>query len=137
MLARVGSLVTDYSAHRESSLRPFDTLSSLVAKIFDNKSVQITSSITVGSGGSPVDSRALSAGEKQVLSFLAYNVFYQNAVFVIDEPELSLHADWQRLLFPVLLSQENNNQFIIASHSPFIYAKYPDKELRLGPVVGE
>jgi predicted ATP-dependent endonuclease of OLD family len=55
-------------------------------------------------------------------------------VFIIDEPELSLHADWQRLLFPVLLSQGSKNQFIVATHSPFIYAKYPDHEISLGRV---
>ena len=53
------------------------------------------------------------------------------SVIFIDEPELSLHVDWQRLLFPKLLSQSTNNQFIVATHSPFIYSKYPDKELLL------
>jgi predicted ATP-binding protein involved in virulence len=43
-----------------------------------------------------------------------------------------LHVDWQRQLFPTLLSQGISNQFIIATHSPFIYSKYPDKEILLG-----
>jgi predicted ATPase len=64
-----------------------------------------------------------------MLSFIAYNAFYRDAVFFIDEPELSLHVDWQRQLFPTLMSQEASNQFIIATHSPFIYSKYPDKEI--------
>ena len=64
-----------------------------------------------------------------MLSFLAYNAFYQDTIFIIDEPELSLHVDWQRILFPTLLKQNSSNQFIVATHSPFIYAKYPDKEL--------
>ena len=55
----------------------------------------------------------------------------QNAIFIIDEPELSLHVDWQRQLFPTLLKQGTSNQFIVATHSPFIYSKYPDKELML------
>ena len=71
----------------------------------------------------------LSAGEKQMLSFLCYNFFFDNSVIFIDEPELSLHTDWQRLLFPTLLKQQKNNQFIIATHSPFIYSKYEDKEI--------
>lgn len=136
-LTQVQELVTRYSQHRESSLRPFDTLSRLVARVFADKSIRITSSITLGSSENAVDSPSLSAGEKQVLSFLAYNVFFRNAVFIIDEPELSLHADWQRMLFPVLLSQGNGNQFIIASHSPFIYSKYPDKEVRLSVETGD
>ena len=67
-----------------------------------------------------------------MLSFLCYNAFSENTVIFIDEPELSLHVDWQRLLLPTLLEQETGNQFFIATHSPFIYAKYPDKEIPLG-----
>jgi len=66
-----------------------------------------------------------------MLSFICYNAFAQNSVLIIDEPELSLHADWQRLLFPTLLQQQTSNQFIVATHSPFIYSKFSDKELML------
>ncbi|PHX34475.1 hypothetical protein AO284_21935 [Pseudomonas sp. NZIPFR-PS2] len=55
----------------------------------------------------------------------------------IDEPELSLHVDWQRQLYPILQSQESGNQFIFATHSPFIYGKYPDKEVSIGNDKGE
>ncbi|WP_404977927.1 AAA family ATPase [Agrobacterium tumefaciens] len=55
----------------------------------------------------------------------------------IDEPELSLHVDWQRQLFPLLLSQQQSNQFIIATHSPFIYSKYPDREVVVDPDRGD
>lgn len=53
-----------------------------------------------------------------------------------DEPELSLHIDWQRRLFPTLLEQATSNQFFVATHSPFIYSKYPDKEFLLGEGYG-
>jgi predicted ATPase len=72
-----------------------------------------------------------------MLSFIAYNAFYRDAVFFIDEPELSLHVDWQRQLFSILLSQQTSNQFVIATHSPFIYSKYPDKELLIDPSRGD
>lgn len=71
----------------------------------------------------------LSAGEKQMLSFICYNAFYNNTIFFIDEPELSLHVDWQRRLFLTLNQQNPSNQFIITTHSPFIYSKYPEKEV--------
>ena len=79
-----------------------------------------------------IASDKLSSGEKQMLSFLCYNAFSENTAIFIDEPELSLHVDWQRLLLPTLLEQGTGNQFVIATHSPFIYAKYPDKEIPLG-----
>lgn len=73
----------------------------------------------------------LSSGEKQMLGFLCYNAWINESIFLIDEPEISLHIDWQRCLFQYLLSQQTNNQFIVATHSPCIYAQFPDKELRL------
>ncbi|RYL25929.1 AAA family ATPase [Acinetobacter piscicola] len=75
----------------------------------------------------------LSAGEKQILNFITYNAIYDNTIIFIDEPELSLHADWQRILFRKLQQQNPTNQFIISTHSPFIYSKYPDKEICIDP----
>ena len=66
-----------------------------------------------------------------MLSFLCYNAFSENTPIFIDEPELSLHIDWQRFLLPTLLDQSTGNQFFIATHSPFIYTGYPDKEFML------
>lgn len=71
----------------------------------------------------------LSAGEKQLLTFVAYNIFHNDTIFFIDEPELSLHIDWQSKLFSLLKEQNSTNQFIISTHSPFIYSLFPDKEL--------
>lgn len=71
----------------------------------------------------------LSAGEKQLLTFVAYNIFHNDTIFFIDEPELSLHVDWQSKLFSLLKEQNPSNQFIISTHSPFIYSLFPDKEL--------
>ena len=67
-----------------------------------------------------------------MLSFLCYNAFVKSSVVVIDEPELSLHVDWQRMLFATLQEQGTSNQFVVATHSPFIYSKFPDKEILLG-----
>ena len=84
-----------------------------------------------------IASDKLSSGEKQMLSFLCYNAFSENTLIFIDEPELSLHVDWQRLLLPTLLEQGTGNQFFIATHSPFIYSKYTDKEILLGDDRGD
>lgn len=79
------------------------------------------------------DLNVLSSGEKQILTLISYNSFFDNTIFFIDEPENSLHADWQRILFRILIKQNPSNQFIITTHSPFIYSKYPDKELCVHP----
>ena len=79
------------------------------------------------------DLSLLSAGEKQILMFISYNALYDNAIFFIDEPEISLHADWQRLLLRILMKQNTTNQFIITTQSPFIYSKYSKNEICIDP----
>ena len=115
---------------RDAAMKPFTELEKLIMKIFHKKGIEMAA-ITFGDKINAISSDRLSAGEKQMLSFLCYNAFSKNKVIFIDEPELSLHPDWQRLLIPTLLRQENNNQFFIATHSPFIYTKYADKEIML------
>ena len=135
---------------RDKLRRPFVVLSELTQSILQYQAIRVggrgardeaKSSITLGEGtdGATLEaakeviaSDKLSSGEKQMLSFLCYNAFNENTAIFIDEPELSLHVDWQRLLLPTLLEQGTGNQFFIATHSPFIYAKYPDKEVPLG-----
>jgi len=116
-------------ASREAIMRPLEAVRSLAMKLFKHSGITLTKTLSFGDAANAVSSDALSAGEKQMLSFIAYNAFYGEAIFLIDEPELSLHVDWQRQLFPILLSQQATNQFVIATHSPFIYSKYPEKEL--------
>ncbi len=123
--------VSKVTAQREDALQPFSVLSDFIGEIFKDKSIEVTESIKLGQTEEAISSEKLSAGEKQMLSFLCYNALSEDSYIFIDEPELSLHVDWQRLLFPKLLSQSTNNQFIVATHSPFIYSKYPDKELLL------
>jgi len=139
-LASIKKLVGTHSEKQAAFLKPFTTLSNLIAIIFQHhKGIQVTERITLGEAlGSAeasiaISSAALSAGEKQMLSFLAYNAFERSSVIFIDEPEISLHVDWQRLLFKTLLEQGTDNQFVVATHSPFIYSKYADKEILLSP----
>jgi predicted ATPase len=119
------------------TLAPFNAARSLVEKLFQHKGISFGKKINFGDAAAAVTSDALSAGEKQMLSFVCYNAFYKNSVIFIDEPELSLHVDWQRRLYSILESQESGNQFIFATHSPFIYAKYPDKEVNVGIDMGD
>lgn len=63
----------------------------------------------------------LSSGERQLLLLLCNSLLSlaESALFIIDEPEISLNAKWQRKLIPALLAcvQAGNVQFILATHS--------------------
>jgi energy-coupling factor transporter ATP-binding protein EcfA2 len=137
ILRSVENEVVRISKERDLAFQPFSVLSVLIGQVFQYRGIQVTDAVTLGEAAEAISSDQLSAGEKQMLSFLCYNAFTRNAIIFIDEPELSLHPDWQRRLFPTLLDQGTNNQFIVATHSPFIYSKYPDKELILATDRGD
>jgi len=128
VLLEIEELVKNTDRQKELILKPFTVLSQLIHEIFKDKSIEITRTLTLGEAKDAITSDKLSSGEKQMLSFLCYNFFLEKTAIFIDEPELSLHTDWQRILFPTLLEQGTDNQFFVATHSPFIYSKYPDKE---------
>ena len=130
-LDRIKSLIEEADGHRERIMAPMAAVQELGAKIFKHKGIQINRRVGFGDTVDAISSDLLSAGEKQMLSFICYNAFTNRSPIFIDEPELSLHVDWQRTLFTTLQSQKKENQFIIATHSPFIYGKYPENEIAL------
>jgi len=67
----------------------------------------------------------LSAGEKQLLIILI-TVLIQDgkpATLLLDEPEVSLHIDWQYKFIDILKQINPNCQLIIATHSPSIFGE--------------
>ena len=67
----------------------------------------------------------LSSGERQIVTLIyaATHMSKQRTV-LIDEPELSLHIDWQRSLLNKMAEQLGNRQIIACTHSPVIGADY-------------
>ncbi|MDO6560597.1 AAA family ATPase [Paraglaciecola chathamensis] len=67
----------------------------------------------------------LSSGEKHIFSILGKAALSnkQGAIFVADEPELSLHLDWQRMILPSIIKLSPKSQVIVATHSPSIFSK--------------
>lgn len=137
LLSETRAEIEKIEEFRSETMKPLDAIRILVEKLFQHTGISFGKRLSFGDAAVAVSSEALSAGEKQMLSFICYNAFHKNTVVFIDEPELSLHVDWQRQLYPILKSQESGNQFIFATHSPFIYAKYPDKEVSVASDRGE
>jgi predicted ATP-binding protein involved in virulence len=131
LLDVIRNRIESMESQREKIMAPIEAVRTIVERLIKHTGISIDTRLSFGDAASAVNSDLLSAGEKQMLSFICYNAFFRNSVFLIDEPELSLHVDWQRQLFPILLSQKSSNQFIVATHSPFIYSKYPDKEITI------
>jgi predicted ATPase len=131
------SRIEQMERNRQLIMKPMDEVKELVERLFKHTGIKFGSRMNFGDAANAVNSDALSSGEKQMLSFVCYNAFYKDCIIFIDEPELSLHVDWQRQLFGILDRQQSSNQFIVATHSPFIYGKYPDKEIEIAADRGD
>jgi predicted ATP-binding protein involved in virulence len=80
--------------------------------------------------------RVLSSGERQIATLIyAATHMSKQKVVLIDEPEISLHIDWQRRLLGKMMKQVGDRQIIACTHSPSIGADYEEfqKEIELKP----
>jgi len=84
--------------------------------------------------------QTLSSGEGQLVILMTYLFLVadkdrrdqksskkQNAVFIIDEPELSLHVEWQEKFVDAVLRSSETRQVIMATHAPSIILHRSDK----------
>ncbi|MGI6222232.1 MAG: AAA family ATPase [Prevotella sp.] len=64
----------------------------------------------------------LSSGEKQILAILLTVLVEdnQNYVLFMDEPEVSMHVEWQKQLIDLILKLNPNVQIILTTHSPAV-----------------
>lgn len=76
----------------------------------------------------------LSSGEKQAL-YIFLKVLVQNKkdyILLMDEPEISLHVDWQQKLIDNILRLNPNCQIIVSTHSPsMLFEGWDDKVINI------
>jgi len=75
----------------------------------------------------------LSSGEKQLLIIFGQSLLQEedSHIYIADEPELSLHIEWQENLVNNLKNINPNSQIIFATHSPDIVSEYEDYVLKI------
>ncbi len=64
----------------------------------------------------------LSSGEKQILAIMLTVLVEDNEphVLFMDEPEVSLHIEWQKRLIDLIIALNPNVQIILTTHSPAV-----------------
>ena len=70
----------------------------------------------------PLSPYVLSSGEKQMLILLLTALVQDRrpTVFFMDEPEVSLHFDWQKRLISMVRALNPRAQIILPTHSPAV-----------------
>lgn len=78
----------------------------------------------------------LSSGQRNLFSLISILGSEGDGPILIDEPELSLHMDWQLAMKDIVQSLVNHSkrQVFIASHSPDVILKFDDRSF---PLLGE
>ncbi len=131
--------------------KKLESLSILLARItlskeliddrFNSKSVNIEreAGFSIRRGGeqvAPLDK--LSSGEQQqlVLFFELLFELKENALILVDEPELSLHVAWQKKFIPDIQRILGLNRFdvLLATHSAQIIGHWEELVVELGDV---
>ena len=109
---------TEASAYKTMFLDLVDDLFSETGKRIDRTSNEL-SFLQFGENLSPYK---LSSGEKQMLIILltALTQDRQPYVLFMDEPEASLHFEWQKRLIDMVLQLNPNVQIILTTHSPAV-----------------
>ena len=85
--------------------------------------------------GSTLDESQLSSGELQLMYLMvsALVTRRRGSIIAIDEPEMSMHIEWQRKLVPALIECASKAEplFIFATHSPDLAASLPEAMIEL------
>ncbi|MGK9221021.1 MULTISPECIES: AAA family ATPase [unclassified Microbacterium] len=77
-------------------------------------------------GDRQIPLKSLSSGEKQLLQILLEVLGASGETVMIDEPELSLHVNWQQQLVGSMQRVNQECQLLLATHSPEIMADVAD-----------
>ncbi|MEX0608475.1 MAG: AAA family ATPase [Balneolaceae bacterium] len=142
------NLLEDRLAEQDSAFKEIKIYLDAVNDFFDEKELTINKEVgkyrgnslvvsfsntkTIESSNNTTDLASLSSGERQVVTLLyAATKMSHQKVVLIDEPEISLHVDWQRILLKKMSSQLSDRQIITCTHSPVIGADYEKSQQRL------
>ena len=134
-------LMVEYAGHlerdRERIFLPIRSFEKTVNSFLEPKRMTVDESGNVkveSPATSELATHLLSSGEKQILILLTQALMSGDdlVVYIADEPELSLHVDWQGRLLEALIRLGGGSQVIVATHSPDIVGRFQEKIIDLG-----
>lgn len=117
-----------------------DTVNKFISNGSDNKEICIDEDGIIHlktSFNNAIDIKDMSSGEKQIVTFFSYLIFglenTNQSIFIVDEPELSLHLNWQRQFVDSIMNINKNVQLIFATHAPEIIGHHRNMAVKLIP----
>jgi len=121
---------------QENIFSPKKNFIEVINQLFQRKEIRINERnqlyVTTQSG-KEFSVQNLSSGEKQLLIIFGEALLQRQKahIFIADEPELSLHVEWQEKLVSSLKILNPFAQLIFATHSPDIVGSYYKSVLQI------
>ena len=113
---------TDAAQHLSESNKRFQDIVDNLFEETGKKIVRTENEIRFSQIGETLLPYKLSSGEKQILVILLTVLVEDQQPYVLfmDEPEVSLHIEWQKQLIDLILELNPNVQIILTTHSPAV-----------------
>ncbi|MGA9334019.1 MAG: AAA family ATPase, partial [Rudaea sp.] len=142
-LRRIASIVDRWNKLQERMTQIFSRRNKwmeIVDELFQRKKMRLTDSNELAfesRSGKMLTTRMLSSGEKQLLILLSETLLQRGApaIFIADEPELSLHVFWQEKLVSSLRALNPSAQIVFATHSPDIVGPLSDRAIDMETLI--
>lgn len=138
---RIIKLSNDLEEHKKQIFQPIHQYLELLNDFHETKKFTIKTTkaqgLVVHKGEMSIPLAQLSSGEKQLIILLTEALLQKckETLFIADEPELSLHIEWQRKVISSITKLNPNAQIIIATHSPEIVGKFKDKAINMENII--
>lgn len=143
IIAALQSGTSDAAKRAQALSEPKKRFQDLIDDLFQEtgkKIVRTENEIRFSQLGETLYPYQLSSGEKQILVILLTVLVedQQNYVLFMDEPEVSLHVEWQKRLIDLILSLNPNVQIILTTHSPAVVMNgWMDKVTEVSDIVND
>lgn len=138
---RINELSSELESSKKEIFQPLDSYIKLLNEFHDTKDFTLQDSKTGGifieKDDTEIPISQLSSGEKQLIILLTETLLQKGkqTLFIADEPELSLHIEWQRKVISSIRKLNPNSQIIVATHSPEIVGRFKDSVINMERIV--
>ncbi len=138
---KINELSSELEQNKKEIFRPLNDYIHLLNEFHDTKEFTLQDSKTGGvyieKDDTEIPISQLSSGEKQLIILLTEALLQKGkqTLFIADEPELSLHIEWQRKVISSIRKLNPNSQIIVATHSPEIVGKFKESVINMERII--
>ncbi len=139
---KIHALVNDWNKiilNQERIYGPRDNFLKTINSLFIDKELRVNeqNELIAEKASQQLNFKQLSSGEKQLIIILGEALLQQKKpiIYIADEPELSLHIEWQAKLIDSVRTINPNTQIIFATHSPDIVGEYGKRTFNMEKIL--